>query len=103
MKCPKCGSKKIKRSQSRGFKERLQKLFNQKPYRCLDCGWRGSIKTKASRTKRDAKKYFFIKIAIIIIIIIAIYFIISYLNKEAPEPPQQESLEYKEISTTIIT
>jgi predicted RNA-binding Zn-ribbon protein involved in translation (DUF1610 family) len=36
MKCPKCGSKKIKRSQARGFKEQFQKLFNQKPYRCID-------------------------------------------------------------------
>ena len=100
MKCPKCGSKKIKRSQARGFKEQFQKLFNQKPYRCIDCGWRGILKTKSFRTKRDAKKYMLVKITIIIIIIIAIYFIISYLNKEAPEPPQQTAGIYTE---TFIT
>ena len=100
MKCPKCGSKKIKRSQARGFKEQFQKLFNQKPYRCIDCGWRGIFKAKSTRTKRDAKKYMLVKITIIIIIIIAIYFIISYLNKEAPEPPQQTAGIY---TKTFIT
>jgi DNA-directed RNA polymerase subunit RPC12/RpoP len=102
MKCPNCGSKRIKRSQSRGFKERLQKLFNQKAYRCIDCDWRGILKTKSSLTKRDINKYFFIKIAIIIIIIITIYIIISILNKEAPEPPQQDAVEYRELSKTFI-
>jgi DNA-directed RNA polymerase subunit RPC12/RpoP len=94
MKCPKCGSKRIKRSQSRGFKEQLQKLFNQKPYRCIDCGWRGILKTKSARTKRDVKKYILIKIIIIIIIIIAIYLIISHLDREEPTPDQQSAIIY---------
>jgi DNA-directed RNA polymerase subunit RPC12/RpoP len=64
MKCPKYGSKKIKSSHSRGFKERLQKLFNQKPYRCIDCGWRGILKTKSFRTKRDVKKYILVNTTI---------------------------------------
>ena len=95
MKCPKCGSTKIKRSHSRGLKERFQKLFNKKTYRCIDCDWRGTFKAKSSHTKHDVKKYFFIKIAIIIIIIIAIYLIISYLKREEPSPEQQSAIIYK--------
>jgi predicted RNA-binding Zn-ribbon protein involved in translation (DUF1610 family) len=100
MKCPKCGSKKINRSHSRNFKERLQKLFNQKVFRCIDCGWRGIIIIKSSRTNREKKKYIIVQIITIIIIIIAIYFIISYLKREEPEPVQQSAVIHIE---TFIT
>ena len=100
MKCPKCGSKRIKRSHSRNFQERLQKLFNKKTYRCIDCDWRGIFKVKASRTKRDVKKYILIKITIIIVIIIAIYLIISHLDREESSPIQQTTVIY---TKTVIT
>jgi DNA-directed RNA polymerase subunit RPC12/RpoP len=100
MPCPKCGSKKIKRSHSRGLKERLQKLFNQRPYRCTDCGWRGIIKTKSSHKKRDGNKYILIQIITIIIIIIAVYFIISYLSREEATADQQSAIIY---TKTFIT
>lgn len=96
MKCPKCGSKRIKRSHARGLKEQLQKLFNQRPYRCIDCDWRGILKAKRFRAKRNVKKYMFIKIITIIIIIMAIYLIILYLDREEPTPVQQSATIYKE-------
>jgi predicted RNA-binding Zn-ribbon protein involved in translation (DUF1610 family) len=108
MKCPKCGSKKINRSHSRNFKERLQKLFNQKVvFRCIDCGWRGSVKIKSSRTKRETKKHMLIQIITILIIIIAIYLIISYLDREESPSDQSstgirtETLAYKELSNNL--
>jgi DNA-directed RNA polymerase subunit RPC12/RpoP len=108
MKCPKCGSTKIKRSHSRGFQERLRKLFHQRAYRCINCGWRGILKAKPSSTKRYAKKKILVQIIIIIIIIIAIYLTILYLDREEPTPVQdsagiyKETLAYKELSKTLI-
>ena len=109
MNCPKCGSTKIKRSHSRSFQERLRKLFNQRPYRCIDCNWRGILETKAksSRTKRYTKKYILTHLIIIIIIIIGIYLIISYLDSIDPPPNQDsagiyaETLAYKELSNNL--
>jgi uncharacterized membrane protein len=92
MQCPKCRSTKIKRSHSRGFWERLQKLFGRRIYRCIDCGWRGIRQAKSSRTRRYSKKNILIQIITIIIIIIAVYLIISYLDREE-RPPDQGSAE----------
>jgi len=57
MPCPKCGSTRIRRSRTRDLKERLQKLFNQRAYRCLVCDWRGILKAKTSRTGQYEKQY----------------------------------------------
>ncbi|MBF0395637.1 MAG: hypothetical protein HQK78_02605 [Desulfobacterales bacterium] len=49
--CPKCESKRIKRSHTRTFKEKFLKNFNRRNFRCLDCGWRGIIKVKYTKEK----------------------------------------------------
>ena len=82
MNCPKCGSTRLRRSHSRNFKERLRKLFNQRAWRCIDCNWRGILKSKSSRTKPHEKEYILVQITMIIITIItiiAVYLIIKHL------------------------
>ncbi len=40
--CPKCRSKRVHRSRTRGRFERLRRqLTGKAPFRCSDCGWRG--------------------------------------------------------------
>jgi predicted RNA-binding Zn-ribbon protein involved in translation (DUF1610 family) len=39
--CPNCGSIRVKRSRTKGLRERVMKYFNIKAHLCLDCGWRG--------------------------------------------------------------
>lgn len=40
--CPKCKSRSIHRSRSRGRWEQWRKqVTNKRPYRCSKCGWRG--------------------------------------------------------------
>lgn len=39
--CPSCGSTHVKRSHRRNIGEYLLKIINRKPYRCVDCDWRG--------------------------------------------------------------
>lgn len=45
--CPSCkASGSIKRSHSRGFKEKfVNRITFHKYYRCKQCGWRGSLAT----------------------------------------------------------
>jgi hypothetical protein len=41
MKCPSCDSTRVFPSRLRGFLEKLrQRLTDQQPYRCHECGWR---------------------------------------------------------------
>lgn len=42
--CPHCHSDKLRRSHSRNFYERFQKLFGRRAFRCGDCGWRGILR-----------------------------------------------------------
>jgi hypothetical protein len=107
MKCPKCGSKRIKQSHARSFQERLQKLFNQKPYRCIDCDWRGILKAKPFHNRQYSKEYILLQIITVIIIIIAIYLIVLYLDRKEPAPSYQSAriyknaLAYKEFSNNL--
>lgn len=68
-KCPRCGSTRMKRSHSRGFKERLLKIFEQRAYRCINCGWRGILHGQATKAD-NARKYSFNQIFIIILTIL---------------------------------
>jgi uncharacterized membrane protein YvbJ len=91
MKCPKCGLTRIKRSHSRGFQERLQKLFGRRIYRCINCGWRGIRQAKSSHNRRYTKKKILVQSIIIIIVIIITILTVLYLNREEPTPVQKES------------
>jgi DNA-directed RNA polymerase subunit RPC12/RpoP len=46
--CPQCGSTRLRRSRTRGFREKFLKIFGYRAYRCRedDCGWRGLLKTR---------------------------------------------------------
>ena len=91
MPCPKCGSKRIKRSHSRDLKERLQKLFNQRAYRCINCGWRGILKSDSGSIIRRAMGNAKLKplqvVIVIIVTLLAVTAILYWLNRE-PEKPE---------------
>ncbi len=44
--CPLCGSARIRRSRTRGFKEKLLKFLGFRAFRCREelCDWRGLLK-----------------------------------------------------------
>ncbi|MDQ5987592.1 MAG: hypothetical protein CSYNP_03337 [Syntrophus sp. SKADARSKE-3] len=86
-KCPRCGSDRIKRSHTRGFKELLMKYFQQRAYRCINCGWRGPLHGKSSNKVQKGKytitQLIFIGLAILVTIIIVFY----VLMHEEAKPP----------------
>jgi hypothetical protein len=49
--CPHCHGNNLRRSRTRGWRERLLKLLGWRAYRCREkaCGWRGLIKTRPVR------------------------------------------------------
>lgn len=49
--CPKCKSNHVRRSRTRGIKERLLKRLGWRAYRCREknCRWRGLIQTELTR------------------------------------------------------
>jgi hypothetical protein len=49
--CPKCSSDQVRRSHTRGMRERLLKKLGWRVYRCREkaCGWRGLIQTEPTR------------------------------------------------------
>jgi DNA-directed RNA polymerase subunit RPC12/RpoP len=51
--CPQCGSTRLRRSHTRGFREKFRKFFGYRAYRCRedDCGWRGLLKTREAGGK----------------------------------------------------
>ena len=89
--CPRCGSPRMKRSRSRGFKDELANLFEQRAYRCINCGWRGNLRDKSSKIIRVGR-YTFTQIFIIIVVILITLIGIFYFffrepeKKETPTP-----------------
>ncbi len=81
MKCPKCGSTKIKLSHSRGFQERLKKLFHQRIYRCIKCNWRGILKAKSSHISTRKKKKILVLIIFVIIAVVISSIVYSCVEK----------------------
>jgi predicted RNA-binding Zn-ribbon protein involved in translation (DUF1610 family) len=59
MNCPHCGSTRIRRSHTRGFREKFLKFFGYKAFQCreADCGWRGLVKTRADG-RAESRKLF---------------------------------------------
>ena len=42
--CPKCGQPKLRRSHSTSKYEEIKKKYSfRRPFRCLQCGWRGWV------------------------------------------------------------
>jgi len=55
--CPKCESRTIHRSHSRGRWEQLRKhVTGKRPHRCSKCGWRGWA-IASDEPPRDAELY----------------------------------------------
>ena len=85
--CPRCGSTRLKRSHSRNARERVLKFLGRRAYRCIDCGWRGFLKGKSSRSSARAKQYTPLQIVlIIIVIIIATMGILYWTMREESKP-----------------
>ncbi len=53
--CPKCGSGRLRRSHTRGIKEKFLKKLGYKAFRCREkeCDWRGLVNKRLLRIKRS--------------------------------------------------
>ncbi len=47
--CPQCGGAELRRSRTRGFRERTWKVLGWRAYRCRnkECQWRGLLKARS--------------------------------------------------------
>lgn len=88
--CPTCNSTRVKRSRSRSITERIMKAFHRKPYRCLDCGWRGVVSVRGYRhgqlsdvRRRDTRSPRSVPwLAIIIISLVLALILVFYMARE---------------------
>ncbi len=89
--CPRCQSERIKPSHSRNLEERMAKWIGRRVYRCINCGWRGILKSdRGNIIRRTFGREKFKPLHVIIVIIvtlIALAAILYWLNHE-PEKPQ---------------
>ena len=83
-KCPQCGSSRVKRSHARDLKERVLKTFDQRAYRCINCGWRGIQEGKTTKPAYSAK-YSLKQIIIIILFVLSVTIALLYLFMREPE------------------
>jgi hypothetical protein len=97
--CPTCNSTRLRRSHSRGLYEYFLKLFNQRAYRCKDCGWRGRIKAKK---RRERKTTFTIGQAIgIIIAPLVVIYIAIYLVNRSNENAEHQTPAVSQVDDTF--
>ncbi len=80
--CPNCRSSNIRRSRSRGVKEKLVKLVGDKAFRCKDCGWRGLIFSRGGRSSRVTAKQSYVFAIILGIILLALIIIFNIRDEE---------------------
>lgn len=84
--CPKCGSDRLRRSHTRGFKERLLKSLGYKAFRCRapDCDWRGTFKvnpiTEILEKGVIQGKNYILFTSVLILCILMVLYIISALD-----------------------
>jgi hypothetical protein len=43
--CPRCQSTRLNPNRNRSVKERTIKWFGRRTYRCINCGWRGTLES----------------------------------------------------------
>jgi hypothetical protein len=81
--CPQCHGNNLRRSRTRGWRERLLKPLGWRAYRCRekDCGWRGLIKTKPTReVLREllvSHKQNFLALGVTLILVAVIWYLIK--------------------------
>jgi DNA-directed RNA polymerase subunit RPC12/RpoP len=91
--CPHCQSKRLKRSRTRSFFERLAKTFDRREYRCIDCGWRGKLHVKPSRGF-EAKNYTPGQIIfVVVVIILAVLALVYWLGRESDRASEASAAE----------
>ena len=99
--CPKCKSTRLKRSHTRNFFERMVKVFNRREYRCIDCGWRGTLHLKSSRGF-EAKPYTFGQIVLVVVVIILAVLVLIYWLGREPNSPSEASAKAQELIESRI-
>jgi hypothetical protein len=78
--CEQCGSTRIRRSHTRGIREKFLKSVGYRAFRCREqsCRWRGLIKVKEVSVEDFISKY---KIALIFIIsIFVVLFLVGFIE-----------------------
>lgn len=83
--CPRCASKRIKRSHSRSIFERCLKTLHIRAYRCIHCGWRGYRIDRGSKRASTAKYSLLQFILIVIVLAVAVVLLLYYLTREEPK------------------
>ena len=84
--CPQCGSTRLRRSRTRGFREKFLKFFGYRAYRCRedDCGWRGLVKTRKVGGKlfesMEKKKMPLILTIIMLLVCFLFYLLLKKVN-----------------------
>jgi len=91
IRCPRCQSERIKPSHSRNLEERMTKWVGRRSYRCINCGWRGILKSDRGgiirRAMGNAKLKPLQVVIVIIVTLLAVTAILYWLNRE-PEKPE---------------
>lgn len=87
--CPQCGSERIRRSRTRGFNEKIAKLFGNRAFRCREkeCGWRGLLRiaNPMEIRRRFLGRY---KLAMIFVAVLAISLLFILLVIEGGYHPK---------------
>ena len=80
--CPNCHSSNVRRSRTRGIKERLLKLSGRKAFRCKDCGWRGILFSPGKRNTQASKQQSYTFAIIFGIIILALIVVFNFRSDQ---------------------
>jgi transposase-like protein len=86
MVCPRCGGR-IHRSHTRGFREKLVKTLTlHKTYRCLECGWRGWLRTGDSPKRRHTLRTIISVLVTLVVTTLLALYVVEKLSLPAPTP-----------------
>jgi hypothetical protein len=88
--CPRCQSERLKPSHSRNLEERVAKWIGRRAYRCINCGWRGILKSDQGSIIRQIMGKAKLKpiqvIIVIIVTLVAVAAILYWLLHEPDKP-----------------
>jgi hypothetical protein len=75
--CPSCGSRKLRRSHTRGLGEKLKRTLGWKAFRCRnqECNWRGLIWVGFSRLSLATEAEKKVKLALAVLGLIFLFYL----------------------------
>ncbi len=76
--CPNCRSSNVRRSRTRGVKEKLLKIVGEKAFRCRDCGWRGMVMSRGGQSSSHEKGRSYVFAIVLCIIVVVLIIVINF-------------------------